>query len=269
MNILIKVKLYLEFLAGKQQPIKYSLISNHKSPTNFDNLIIFHEYSSFSKKRFKSVSKNSYRCGYEEIVKAIQGCKGYKILTVAVDKKKPNAISSIYKYFDMVIETNNIGQDFGGYFSAIQEVIRNEWNFKYITLMNSSQFLSSNDLINFIEIEFEENYFMGISWGYGPKFKMHKHFHLQSFLLRYHFSQFLEIIDQTYSLDRFYNSKYNLIDQGEVKLSKQSIDHGLIPVVFERNCLEYLDIKMTSFFHYDHRIKIDFDEDHYQSGRKA
>ena len=134
--------------------------------------------------------------------------------------------------------------------------------------MNSSQFLSSNDLTNFIEIEFEENLFMGVSWGYGPKFKMKKHLHLQSFLLRYHYSSFLKIIDETYSLDRFYNSKYNLIDKGEVELSKQSIVHGLIPIVFEKNCLQYLNIKMTSFFHYDHRINIDFDDCHHQSERK-
>jgi hypothetical protein len=268
MNILRKFKLYLEFLVGQQQAIEYSIVSKHKSPTSFDNLIIFHEYSSFSQERFKSVSQNIYRCGYGEVVKAIQDCKGYKILTVAVDKKNFNMVQSIYKYFDMVIETNNIGQDFGGYFSAIQEVKRNKWNFKYITLMNSSQFLSSNDLTNFIEIEFEENLFMGVSWGYGPKFKMKKHLHLQSFLLRYHYSSFLKIIDETYSLDRFYNSKYNLIDKGEVELSKQSIVHGLIPIIFEKSCLQYLNIKMTSFFHYDHRINIDFDDCHHQSERK-
>ncbi|MDB9900860.1 hypothetical protein OAD37_03610 [Gammaproteobacteria bacterium] len=269
MNLLKKIKLYLEFLVDEDQPIEYSLISDHKSPTSFDNLIIFHEYSAFSHERFKSVSENIYRCGYGAVVKAIQGCKGYKILTVAVDKKNSNMLTSIYKYFDMVIETNNIGQDFGGYFSAIKEVRRNDWTFKYITLINSSQFLSSNDLINFIEIELDENLFMGVSWGYGPKFKMNKHLHLQSFLLRYHFSSFLKIIDKNYRLDRFYSSKYNLIDKGEVELSKQSIDHGLTPVIFERNCLQYLNIKMTSFFHYDHRIKIDFDDHHYQSERKV
>ena len=269
MNLLKKIKLYLEFLVGQEEAIEYPLIPDHKLPTSFDNLVIFHEYSDFPQERLKSVSENIYRCGYSEVVKAIQRCKGYKILTVAVDKKNSNMVSSIYKYFDMVIETNNIGQDFGGYFSAIKEVRRNEWTFKYITLINSSQFLSSKDLINFIEIEFEKNFFMGISWGYGPKFRMKKYFHLQSFLLKYHFSSFLKIIDGIYSLDQFYNSKYNLIDKGEVGLSKQSIAHGLTPIVFKRNCLQYLNIKKTSFFHYDHRINIDFDESNNKSKGKV
>lgn len=260
MNLLKKIKLYFEFLVSQEEAIEYTLISGHKLPSSFDNLLIFHEYSAFSEERLKSVSGNIYRCGYGAVVKAIRGYEGYKVLTVAVDKKKPNVLRPIYKFFDMVIETNNIGQDFGGYFSAVNEVRKNDWNFKYVTLINSSQFLSSNDLIDFIETEFDQNVFMGVSWGYGPRFKMRKHLHLQSFLLRYHFSSFLKIVDENYRLDRFYISKYNLIDKGEVELSKQSIAHGLIPVIFKRNCLQYLDLKMSSFFHYDHRMMIDYDD---------
>ena len=46
----------------------------------------------------------------------------YKILTVALDPSKVNNLKSVYKYFDMVIETNSVGQDFGGYLSALNEV---------------------------------------------------------------------------------------------------------------------------------------------------
>ena len=260
MNLLKKIRLYLEFLLSQEKAIRYTLISGQRLPTSFDNLLIFHEYSTFPEERLKSVSGNIYRCGHGAVVNAIRGYEGYKILTVAVDKKNSNLLRPIYKCFDMVIETNNIGQDFGGYFSAVNEVRKNDWNFKYVTLINSSQFLSSNDLSDFIETEFDDNVFMGVSWGYGPRFKVRKHLHLQSFLLRYHFSSFLKIIDETYRLDRFYISKYNLIDKGEVELSKQSIAHGLIPVVFKRNCLQYLDFEMSSFFHYDYRMDIEFED---------
>ncbi len=258
MNLLKFFKLYSEFILDKERKIEYSVVVDKGPPIDFNNLIIFHEYSTFSKNRLKDISSKSYKCGYGVVIQSVRPSKGYKILTVATDQKSSNEISSIYKYFDLVIETNNVGQDFGGYFSAMREVRKRGWNLKYATLINSSQFLSTLDLTSFIEKNLSKSSFAGVSWGYGPRFKFKKYLHLQSFLLKYHFPSLLKILEEGYNLESFFSSKYKIIDKGEVGLFRKSIEHGLSPKVFRDDSLVDLESKYTSYFHSDNRTKIIF-----------
>lgn len=260
MNLLKKFKLYYDYLTDRECRIRYSVVAVNREPAAADNVVIFHEYSCFSQERSKNISTKVYKCGHGQVVSAIRASEDYKILTVSIDRKCANEIRAIYRYFDMVIETDNTGQDFGGYFSALREVKNREWTFKYATLMNSSQFLKTKELIDFMTMEFDEGGFMGVSWGYGPKFKFRKQLHLQSFLLKYHFSSLLTVIDKVFRLEFFYNSKYRLIDKGEIELSKQSIASGLCPIIYAKGEAKPLNAASHSLFHHDHRFDLEFDE---------
>ena len=257
MNLIEKFKLYIEYIFDYKKKIKYNVV-RYKEPTSLQkNLLVFHEYEEFSEIRIKQVKNLKYDCGHFFVFEAIKLFSGYKVLTVA-SSKHTEKLKQYYELFDMVIVTNNIAQDFGGYFSAFNEMSKKRLKFENVTIFNSSQYLDKKELGQFFNCTLDPGSFVGIAYAYGPRFHILKYFHLQSYLLKYKYEDLIEILGSSFELDSFYSSKYSLISRAEVRLSKLSIKKGLKPFLFENNLVCSVDFKKVRLSMKDGRLDSDF-----------
>jgi hypothetical protein len=257
MNLVKVFKLYSDYIFDFKKKIEYNVIKYKKPNSSKKNLVIFHEYEDFSEIRVKRVKNLKYYCGHASVFDAIGTFNAYKVLTIA----SGNHIGRLRKYynlFDLVIITNNIAQDFGGYFSAFKELKNRGLVFNNVTILNSSQYLEKEELVRFFDCELKLGSFVGVSYAYGPNFILFKHFHFQSYLLKYKYKDLMEIFSKNFTLDFFYSSKYSLINKAEVRLSQLSLDHGLKPFLFEKNSMRSLNFKKIKILSKDARLCSEF-----------
>lgn len=257
MNLVKVFKLYGDYIFDFKKKIEYKVVKYKKPDPSKKKLIIFHEYEDFSEIRLKRVKNLKYYCGHGTVFDAIGSFDAYKVLTIARGSHI-GGLKKYYNLFDLVIITNNIAQDFGGYFSAFKELKNRGLVFSDVTILNSSQYLEKNELTRFFDCELKLGSFAGVSYAYGPNFILCKHFHLQSYLLKYKYQDLVEILDGSFELDLFYSSKYSLISRAEVRLSKLSIKKGLKPFLFEDNLMCSIDFKKVRLLKKDGRLDPNF-----------
>mgnify|MGYP006421461387 FL=1 len=253
MNLIEKFKLYIDYIFDYKKKIKYNVVK-YKEPTSLQkDLLVFHEYEEFLETRIKQVKNLKYDCGHFFVFEAIKLFSGYKVLTVA-SSKYTEKLKQYYELFDMVIVTNNIAQDFGGYFSAFNEMSKKRLKFENVTIFNSSQYLDKKELGQFFNCTLDPGSFVGIAYAYGPKFHILKYFHLQSYLLKYKYEDLMNIFNNNFGLNSFYSSKYSLISKAEIKLSRLSLDKGLTPFLFVNNSVCRVDFQRFKLLVKDGRL---------------
>jgi hypothetical protein len=257
MNLVKVFKLYGDYIFDFKKKIEYKVIK-YKEPSPLQkDLVVFHEYEEFSGIRIKQVNFFKYYCGHYFAFEAIKLFNGYKVLTLA-SSSHTEKLKQYYDLFDMVIVTNNIARDIGGYFSAFKELGEKKLKFENVTIFNSSQYLEKEELVQFFDCTLDPGSFVGIAYAYGPRFHILKYFHLQSYLLKYKYEDLIEILESGFALDSFYSSKYSLISRAEVRLSKLSLNKGLRPFLFGNNLVCSVDFPKLRLLFKDGRLDPNF-----------
>ena len=239
--------------------LDYSVRKNITFKNEYDNVVILNDYSGYPDVRIKRLEKFSYLCDRNVIYSACSSnVSSLKILCLSssgIPYEDNRVLDFANAFFDVILITNNVGQDFGGYFSGMDFIKYNKIHSSTITLLNTSQFYSNNHISSLIEISLPLNCFLGLSFGIGPRFKFIKFLHIQSYFLKFHFNDAFKVFDTLIPDRRFYCSKYNIIEHGEVKLSKLCMNNNLTPLIAFKGKLIKLDYK-TSIMHEDFRANI-------------
>ena len=258
-------------MLDKKQIIKYIVASNNKDNLHlYSDVVILNDYSGYQNKRLKSLGQYKYVCDRKSLYRCVSSLNSLKILVLSGSDeslKLRELCGNAEGIFDVILITNNVGQDIGAYISAVDFLRRSNLNFKYISLMNTSQFLDSCSIKKFIEHELPENSICGISYGIGPKFNFVKSVHIQSFLLKLKYDDAILIFTKLSKNLYFYTSKYKIIKFGEVSISLISRFLGLKMYLFTDNGFKQLPFK-SSIRSYDHRMYL-FAKNKYHSLRKT
>lgn len=265
-----KIQNYIKYMFDKKQIIKYSVAFNRKDNLNtYSDVVILNDYTGYKNGRLKSLGKYKYVCDRKSLYRCISSLNSLKVLVLSGNDESltlRELCDNGERIFDVILITNNVGQDVGAYISAVDFLHKSSLNFKYITLMNTSQFLDPCTLKKFIEHEIPKSSICGISYGIGPRFNFIKYTHIQSFLLKLKYDDALLLFTKLSKDCYFYTSKYKIIKFGEVSISLISRLLGLKMYLFTDNGFKQLLFK-SSIYSYDHRIYL-FAKNQYRSLRK-
>jgi hypothetical protein len=237
--------------------IKYIVISS-KLQFDCDNkdVIIINDFCGYSDVREKNFQGNSYLCDRSAIVNVLQSFSGVKI--VVLTSTTPGGAESrglartYLPVADVVLCTNNIGQDIGAYAAGINFCDQLSCSFGTLTLLNTSQFLPSDKITEFVNADFDSDLLLGVSYGVGPRFWPIKRTHIQSFAIKAAYSALSDIFNSVAPNLMFYSSKYRVIMNGEVAISSHAINRKMKLALFEGGSIRRINYS-RSIFHYDYR----------------
>ncbi|WP_143744353.1 hypothetical protein [Polynucleobacter aenigmaticus] len=254
----------IQFILDKKKSIKYSIYKNELNfNENFsENLIIINDFSGYGNCRKKNYRGHEYFCTRNKIIEIIKNVSCDVILVISSDINNKDNIINILELFEqyckVILITNNVGQDIGSYAAGIKFCKDKKITYKSICLLNTSQYLSSTELLGFINYPVDKNEMLGISYGIGPKFNLIKHVHLQTYALKGDFFQISNIFQIICPDLKFYNSKYRIILYGEVAISKIALLMNIKLFILFLNSKISIENKI-SLSHYDHRDKFFID----------
>ena len=245
----------------KKKRIYYDLLfSKVNIAYNFTNIIIFNEFIEYSEIRSKKIGQIQYACGRKNVLSSLPRKDTLTILVLTGSKfsTKHNYSFFLKNYinkeiYDVVLYTNNVGQDIGAYAAALDYLICKGFNSNFITLLNSSQFISRIFLDSFLDLEIPCNNLAGISYGIGPRFQIIKNTHLQSYLLKSSFQNIVDIFNILAPNLLFYSSKYKIISEGEIAISTIAKKLYINLLIYSKTGTLVTLISKKSFFSYDHR----------------
>ena len=199
-------------------------------------IVGIHEWGGYEMSRIKNVRNiASFKCGLQyqlERFGEYKGDRDVRIIVTMSDASMHKDIEFVKQHCTNLIQTDNVGMDFGGY-SAIYEMIKDEEN-SYVILSNSSVNAAKadfiDDYINYM-MKNPDVGILGISYNskcYQSLIKNNFTPHLQSFFLL----TTKDVLRQIVSFNKGVfpgtgvRNKQLLIREGEIKISQIALALG-------------------------------------------
>ncbi len=213
------------------------------------------EFEGYEGLRQKKIGNITYEVGLEYTVKFFEKNKEiYKVLILTSDNFNVKVKTDLIDSFDVVILCSNNGFDLGAHQYVFHKLMNSRYRGCQLPIvMTNSSFKPCNNtsIFNLSKIANETGALVGNGYAFGPKYKIRKYFHLQSYFLIANFELWEYLFNK---VNLSYGNKIRIIRDGEIEMSKIALAKGVTLISYANEKFIIVSEASYRYFSYDSRL---------------